>query len=63
MKIFYKINKGSIYAIPKYWYIKKVDNIISIYIYNYIIVTTILIDKNKYIGYNNNDEYIIYYYE
>lgn len=63
MEIFYKINKGSICAIPKYWHIEKENNLIRIYIYNYIIVTSILINKNTYIGYQNNDEYTIYYYE
>lgn len=63
MKVVYKINKGFIYEIPKYWDIKIINNIISIYIYNQIIVTAILIDKNIYIGYNNDDKYTIYYYE
>lgn len=63
MKVVYKINKGFIYEIPKYWDIKIINNIIIIYIYNQIIVTAVLIDKNIYIGYNNDDKFTFYYYE
>lgn len=62
MKLYYKINNGFIYRISNYWNIKVINNIMIVYIYNYIIIICLKVEKNKYIGFDRNNDYTFYYY-
>ena len=59
MELYYRINKGDIQKVPRYWKAQFVTDYIILYIYEYLITTAILFKDNEYIGYKDGDQYTI----